>query len=228
MSKILLIEDDREYAQLISDYLSQQHTVELAGTISGALDFLAVYEYELLIVDWHLPDAQGPSLISTLRGKENLVPILMLTGRSALEDKQIGFEAGADDYLTKDAHPRELLMRVQALLRRPAVYVPKTIRVSGRIEMDLAQRTVKRDGQEVHMLPKEFAVLELMARYPKRIFSAEELLERLWPSDTEASSHTVRATINRIRLKLDEPNSSSIIQTKYKAGYQLCEPNSSP
>jgi DNA-binding response OmpR family regulator len=221
MSKILLVEDDRDYADLIQDYLKRHFTVEVTPTVSGAIDYLAVYGYELLIVDWQLPDAAGPELIDRLRGKGVKVPIIMLTARDTLADKEHGFNAGADDYLTKAAHPKELLMRIRALLRRPNTYKDEIVKVGEHIEIDAARHIVTKRGEQIHMLPKEFAVLEYMSRYPKRVFSADELLDRLWPSDSEASSHTVRSTVNRIRTKLDDPDAPSVIQTKYKAGYQL-------
>jgi DNA-binding response OmpR family regulator len=225
MSKILLVEDDPKYADLVCDCLGQTHAVEVTKTVTTALEFLSVYSYELVIVDWHLPDAEGPALISKLRTQGLSVPILMLTARDTVDDKEHGFNMGADDYLTKAADPRELLVRVRALLRRPAPYKNETVKIANNIEINLGQRGVTKNGEQIHMLPKEFAVLEFMARYPNRVFSAEELLERLWPSESEASSHTVRATINRIRAKLDDPDSPSVIQTKYKAGYQLSVAN---
>jgi two-component system, OmpR family, response regulator len=221
MAKILLVEDDSKYAGVVEDYLSSHHhTVQTTATVDDALAFLAVYQYELLIVDWQLPDAEGPDLIKSLRSKSVSTPILMLTAREGIADKEHGFDSGADDYLTKNASPRELVARIQALLRRAPVYRTETLRVAD-IEIDSASRCVKKAGNIVHLQPKEFAVLEYLARNPKRVFSADELLERLWDPDTEADSHTVRSTVNKIRKKLDNPDSNSVISTKYKAGYQI-------
>lgn len=220
MAKILMIEDDSKYGRLVSTFLaSQRHTVELAESVADALAFLEAYSYEVLIVDWQLPDTEGTSLIKDLRRGGFATPIIMLTSRESLADKEEGFASGADDYLPKSADPKELLMRVEALLRRPAVYVAKTIKIRN-VEIDTVNHTVSKNGTLVYLLPQEFAVLEFLARYPNRVFSAEELLDRLWPSDTEATIHTVRSHVSRVRTKLDDADSSLIV-TKYKAGYQI-------
>ncbi len=220
MAKILLIEDDTDYSALVSDFLAtQRHNVEVAESVGEALSFLDAYQYEVVIVDWHLPDAEGPNLIRDLRKKGFATPIIMLTGRETLADKQCGFRAGADDYLTKDSDPEELSLRVEALLRRPMIYQAKVKKIR-HIEIDTTTHTISKEGVVVHLVPKEFALLEFLARYPNRMFSADELLDRLWPSDTEATPHTVRSCVNRIRAKLDS-NGSSLITTKYKAGYQI-------
>ncbi len=221
MAKILLVEDDTKYANLIRDCLAaQKYEVELTSTIDEAMGFVDVYQFDLLIIDWHLPDAEGPTFIKSLREKGLQTPVMMLTGRDALPDKEQGFVSGADDYLSKKVDPRELVMRVQALLRRPAVYKPDLAKVRN-IEIDFSKHSVAKDGKSVHLLPKEFAVLAHMVRHPNRVFTAEELLERLWPSDSEATIHTVRSCVNKIRTKLDDPDGPSLIETKYKAGYQL-------
>jgi two-component system, OmpR family, response regulator len=221
VAKILMIEDDPKYAALITDYISaHRHTVDVAETVEEGLAFLDAYSYEILIVDWQLPDQEGPALIKALRKRGFATPIIMLTGRDALEDKEQGFTAGADDYLSKNASVKELLLRVDALLRRPALLLGKTIQVRN-VQIDIANHIVTKDNVEVHLQPQEFAVLEFLVRYPNRVFSAEELLDRLWPSDTEATTHTVRSHVNKIRSKLDNDNGTSLIATKYKAGYQI-------
>ncbi len=221
MGKILLIEDDEKYANIVFDYLAaERHQVDITPTIEDAIAYLNVYQYEVLIVDWHLPDADGPSLIRDLRKRGFATPIIMLTGRETLADKEYGFGAGADDYLVKTAEPKELVLRVAALLRRPALFVAKTIKIRN-VEIDTTNHTVHKKGVQIHLQPQEFSVVEFLIRYPNRVFSADELLDRLWPSDTEATTHTVRSHINKIRMKLDDENSSSLIMTKYKAGYQI-------
>lgn len=221
MAKILLIEDDVKYAGLIKDYLTaQSHTVDTTSNVEGAHRFLDVYQYEVLIVDWNLPDGDGPSLIQSLRKKGCNTPVLMLTARETISDKERGFSAGVDDYLSKDANPKELVLRIVSLLRRPNVYQNDIMSVRG-IQIDFSTRSITKEGKDVHLLPKEYLVLEFLWRFPNRIFSAEELLERLWPSDTEATAHTVRSAVNKLRTKLDTPDEPSLIITKYKAGYQF-------
>lgn len=226
MAKILLIEDDATYAGVVSDYLNtERHQVDLAQSVEDATAFMDVYQYQVLIVDWHLPDQDGPSLIRTLRKRGFATPIIMLTGRETIADKEQGFSAGADDYLAKSADPKELIFRVEALLRRQPIYVADRIKIRD-IEVDAVNRKVYKKSVAVHLQPQEFDLLEFLIRYSNRVFSAEELLDRLWPSDTEATIHTVRSHINKIRTKLDDENESSLIMTRYKAGYQInMEPN---
>jgi DNA-binding response OmpR family regulator len=221
MAKILIVEDDVKYAGLIGDYLkAQSHTIDTAANVNDALAYLNTYEYEVLIVDWMLPDGEGPTLIRSLRSRGCKTPTLMLTARETIDDKERGFWAGVDDYLIKDAHPRELVLRIDSLLRRPVVYESKNLSFRG-LEIDLDAHTVKKNGTLIHLLPKEFGVLVFLGRYPHKMFTAEELLQRLWPSDTDATTQSVRSAVNKLRMKLDTPGEPSLFVTRYKAGYKL-------
>jgi two-component system, OmpR family, response regulator len=231
MAKILIVEDDVKYAGGISDYLAAQaHTTDISSNLEEALFYLNTYRYEVLIVDWMLPDGDGPTLVSSLRSRGVNTPILMLTARETIDDKERGFCSGVDDYLIKDTDPKELTMRIGSLLRRPQAIQDNVLRLRG-IEVDLNTRQVKKDGLPVHLLPKEFALLEFLLRYPNKTFSSEELMLSLWPSDTEATTQTVRSAINKLRTKLDSAGEPSLFLTKYKAGYMMnvhAEPNDQP
>lgn len=220
MAKILLIEDDVAYANLIGDVLGAEHVLDVAATANDAKAYLSSYSYELLVVDWELPDTNGPDFIRSLRANGEKTPILMLTVRDKLDDKARGFSTGADDYLAKSADPREILMRVKALLRRPAAYINEILKVRD-IEIDTDASVVRKAGVEVYLRPKELTLLEYLVKNRTRAFTADELLNNLWPSDTEATIQTVRSSINRIRTKLDDSSKPSLIQTKYGTGYQL-------
>lgn len=221
MAKILLVEDNEAFAELVEDLLtSNKHVLEVASTRQYAAELLKVYEYDMLIVDWELPDGSGADLIHSIRQSGQGTPILMLTARETLDDKEHGLGAGADDYLTKTADPRELLARVKALMRRPAIYKQEVLDL-GTIQINVSQHVVTKNGQVVHLFPKELALLEYMAQHKESVLTADELLERIWPSDTEATSQTVRSCVNRIRAKLDDPDQPSLIQTLYKIGYRL-------
>ncbi len=221
MAKLLLIEDDDMYATLITDCLkAEKHVVELAGTLLEAEELLSAFQYDLLVIDWQLPDGNGISFIRKLRKTGRTLPILMLTVRDGMGSKEEGFDSGADDYLAKTAQTREIVVRIKALLRRPGDYKQAMVSV-GDIEIDFGGRVITKAGQKVHLYPKEFLILEYLLKNPGRVFSAEELLERLWPSDTDATSHTVRSCVNRIRAKLDDAKSDSLIETVHKSGYKL-------
>lgn len=223
MAKILIIEDDQTYAANTRDWLQMQHhRVEVVHQAIEGLDVLAVSDFDLIIVDWQLPDMNGPDVIKQFRDKGGVTPVLMLTVRQTLADKEAGFDAGIDDYLDKAAHPKELSMRVSALLRRPATYIEQVLEFGG-LSLDQNSGRLNRGEQAIHLLPKEYALLCFLFAHPDRVFTAEQLLDKVWPSESEATPHTVRSCINRIRTKLDVQNEPSLITTVRGLGYGLNE-----
>jgi DNA-binding response OmpR family regulator len=149
-----------------------------------------------------------------------MTPVLMLTRRSSITDKEISFDSGTDDFLPKPFDMKELSLRVKALLRRPSLYVDQRIAV-GPLRLDPASRLVFRGDEEIRLLPKEFALLEFMMRHPGRVFSAASLLDHVWSSDSEASEEAVSICIRRLRKKLDVQGEASIIRTVHGQGYKL-------
>jgi DNA-binding response OmpR family regulator len=219
MAKVLLVEDDVDVAQEIKVLLkSERYTVESVPTVRTAEDFLFSSEYDLLILDWNLPDGSGVDLLCHARRKGLGLPVLMLTSRADLLDKLEGFRAGTDDYLTKPFEGEELLCRVQALLRRPKHFQAEIL-VADYLTLDTGKRVVKKDDSPVHLTPKEFATLEFFFRHRNQVFSGEALLERIWESDNEATAATVVATILRLRKKIDKPGQQSFIQNVFGVGY---------
>jgi len=221
MAKILVVEDDEVCAGVIQDLLLHSgHTVEVVADGAEGLDRLKFYHYDLAVLDWELPNVTGVAICSEVRQRGNPLPILMLTGKNSIPDKEKGFSAGADDYLTKPFDGRELLMRVKAMLRRPAEFVPEKI-ITGDISLDSASRIVTKNGNEIVLLPKEFALLEFLLKHPNQVFELETLLNRVWPSESDTSADALRKVIERIRKKLDEPGKASIIETVHRIGYVL-------
>jgi DNA-binding response OmpR family regulator len=221
MAKILLVEDDVDYSGVLEGWLTDEHyTVEVLNDGSEARDRLAAYQYDLVILDWMLPGVTGVELCKEMRSEGNTTPVLMLTGRSAIEDKEQGFDAGADDYLTKPFNFKELSMRVRALLRRASGLASNCLTV-GDIVLDPVSYSVTKGGEEVRLQRNEFALLEFLMRNPNRVFSAEALLERVWTADSEATSDAIRTCMKRLRKKLDSDPDSSIIQTLHGVGYKL-------
>jgi len=221
MAKVLVVEDDVALSGTVVQVLkAEQWNVELSEDGKDAQHRLATYEYDLVILDWQLPDVSGPEICRAFRSRGGSTPILMLTGRGAIEDKENGFAAGADDYLTKPFHSRELIARVKALLRRPAKMEGAVLQC-GTIALDTARRVVTRDGTEITMQPLEYAVLEFLMRHPNQVFTTDTLLKRCWNADVDASIFATYTCIRRIRKKLDLPGKESIIKTIPNVGYRL-------
>ncbi len=225
MSKLLLVEDDEPTARSVKSWLeSDAHMVDLAHTGKSAQDHLYAVSYDLLILDWDLPDTTGLELLQNVRGKGSTVPVLVLTGHQDIEHKVLGFENGADDYLTKPFNHKELTARVKALLKRPATTVDAILQTGG-LEIDLANYRVARDGRPIRLSPIEFNLLTTLARHPKSVLSADLLIERAWPTDSDITADAVRKYVQRLRDKIDVPTKPSAIKTVHGVGYSW-EPDS--
>lgn len=221
MAKILLLEDDTALASTIGKELStQKHTVEFAVDIDTAKGFLAASKYDLLICDWNLPDGAGTDLIAQLRGKGTKTAVLMITGNSNIEHKESGFNSGVDDYLTKPFVMKELVLRTEALLRRPQEFVQEMLELE-EIVIDMKTCQVTRGGKRINLPPREFSLLRFLMRHPNTVFSSEALIERVWPTDSEVTAEAVRKYIFRIREKLETPEKPSPIRTVHGVGYMF-------
>lgn len=221
MAKVLLVEDDSEIAEIAVQVITQSnHIVEHAGNVGEALDRLAASDFDLIVLDWNLPDGEGIEVLQSYRRKKGIAPVIMLTAKTTIDDKEVGFEAGADDYLTKPFNSRELTARIEALLRRPKEIVEQNL-VARFIELRCNSCQVFKHGAEVRLLPKEFALLEFLMRHAGQVFSADQLLERVWRSDSESMRETVVSTVNRLRNKIDEPGEPSIIENLRGMGYRV-------
>lgn len=223
MSKILIVEDDQALSRVLSEGLKADYTVEVAHDGSDALERIAHYVYDLIILDWELPFVDGVSLCERFRANGGHAPILMLTARSKLVDKEMGFEAGVDDYLTKPFELKELKLRVKALLRRP-----KQIRadhlVSGNMVLDPAGRQLKIDGEEIKLSPKEFDLLEYFFRNRGAVLSSDQLLNAVWTADETIGTDTVRTHVKNLRAKIDKFGGNSSISTVFAVGYRFDAP----
>ncbi len=222
MAKVLIIEDDLAVSGMISDWLlHNHHQVEVANTGRDGETKLLFGKFDLIILDWQLPEMSGIELMRAFRDRGGQTPILMLTARKELLDKEQGFETGADDYLTKPFALKELGLRINALLRRPVALASKTMRIKD-IVLDTSVHSVTKGGEEVHLHPKEYARLEFFLRHPNQIFSAEALLERVWPTESESTANALIVSMRRLRQKLDDPgDAESIITTIRGSGYTL-------
>lgn len=228
MAKVLMVDDDKDLLRTGRDFLKmEQHLVDTAGTAQDAFDLLAAASYDLIILDWELPDSTGIDILQRLRGKGLTTPILMLTGRTAIEDRTTGLDSGADDYLIKPFHFKELNARVRALLRRSAPQVSSVIKANG-VVLDTKTLSVTKDGAEVKLARAEFALLEFLMRHPNQVFSGESLISSVWPTDNAVSSESVRTCVKRLRQKLGDTAERPIIQTLHSIGYRFNAPDLQP
>ncbi|HEY9715924.1 MAG TPA: response regulator transcription factor [Trichormus sp.] len=221
MAKILLVEDDLELAGTIQEWLSfENHKVEVANDGVAGWGFLQAYQYEVIILDWNVPGMTGLEICRHYRAKGGSSPILFLTGKSALEERELGLDTGADDYLVKPFHLKEMCARVRALLRRPAVMKGETIRI-GQVTLESVSHRVTVNGQEIKLQPKEFSLLEFLMRHPNQVFGSRALLEAVWTADSEASELVVRTYVKNLRRKMSQDGDQGLIQTVHGLGYKV-------
>jgi DNA-binding response OmpR family regulator len=227
MAKILLVEDDKTIGKLLSLQLEREHhLVERVDSGKDALFNLKVHDYDLVILDWMLPDLTGLDVCKAYRESGGKVPILMLTAKSEAQDKVSALDTGADDYLVKPFIPVELSARIRALLRRPSVIAGKNLVVRD-IVLDTGMRQVSRSGQSIELTAKEFGLLELLMRHPNQSFSVEAILDRLWKSEASASLETVRTHVKTLRRKIGDSEENPIIRTKRGLGYRIVDDKNS-
>lgn len=215
MAKILVVEDDLELAEVVRDALSQ-HAVELIETGEEALDRLKFYNYDLIVLDWGLPGVvNGIEVLTKYRRGGGTAPVLMLTGRGKIDDKETGLDRGADDYLTKPFDVREFQARARAMLRRQPDLVSDELTVG---ELTINSRTMKvlKGKEELELLPKEFAILHFLMKHPNEFFTAEALLNRVWSSESDTSPDILRVYITRIRKKIGESHIATVRGAGYK------------
>jgi DNA-binding response OmpR family regulator len=221
MAKILIVEDDPVNATLVRDFLKhEQYTVDEAHDVSEAHGFLKSHQYDIIILDWLLPDGTGIEVLKQYRDNGGLAPVIMLTGKGQVSDKEDGLDAGADDYLTKPFEVRELSARIRALLRRNPLAQGNVLRC-GNITLDTRKACLTRDSLEIKLLPTEYALLEFLMRNQERVFSPGALLLHVWKSDSEATENGVRTFIARLRQKIDTKGAPSLIKTMHGLGYKL-------
>ncbi len=224
MAKVLVVEDDQVVADLICDFLEEEkYSCEKVHDGQQALAMLQIYSFDLVILDWELPDTSGPQICKEFRSRGGHTPILFLTGKAAVEDKAVGLDAGGDDYLTKPFHRVELAARIRALLRRQSAIPAETLAVAN-VTLERSSHKVFHGKEEVALLPREFAVLEYLMVNKDCVLSAESILDHVWESTSDATPDAVRTVVTRLRKKLDTAGEPSLITTVYGVGYKVSEP----
>lgn len=222
------MEDEPDMVQLVKDWLLRQnYEVHVIADGNEAMSYLTLnkHKHEIIILDIMMPSVSGIEICQFYREQNGNAPILMLTARDAIEDKDMAFKVGADDYLTKPFHLKELSARINALLRRGRIFASDHY-VMNDVCIYFRERRVTKAGVSVHLAPKEFHLLEFLIKHPLQVFSSEDLLEHVWGMDSDAMHDTVRGHINRLRRKLDYPDKPSCIASIYGFGYRFDPPES--
>ena len=222
--KILLVEDDETAANVLAQELSTYHyTVEIAADGRSGLELAQAFHHDLLVLDVILPKLDGISLCRQLRSQGLQMPILLLSAKNSTSDRVKGLEAGADDYLVKPYELSELIARIQALLRRSSSILP-TILTWEKLQLHLDTCQVTYSGKLLRLTPKEYSILELFLRNPRRIFSRSAILDQIWPSGEFPQEEAVSTQIKGLRQKLKAAGiMTNFIETVYGLGYRLKE-----
>ena len=220
--RILIIEDERDLANALARGLRQEgYAVDIATNGMEGLELGEIYEYDLVVLDLNLPKLDGLEVCQRFRSNKPELLILILTARSRLEDRVMGLDQGADDYLVKPFHFEELAARIRALLRRD-LRVREPILEVGDLKLDPASRIAWQKKQPLSLTKKEFAILEYLMRHAGEVVSQEELIEHVWNEDVNLFTASVRVHVHSLRRKLgDNPDSPHYIETITGSGYRL-------
>ena len=219
--RILLVEDESKVARFIARGLSaDSFAVDTAADGNSGLDLAAAYHYDLIILDLMLPGMSGTEILRHLRRKDTNVPVLVLSARDAVADKVGHLELGADDYLTKPFALAELLVRVEALLRRGPVNRASVIRV-GDLELDRLSRRVTRGGRPIELTVKEYALLEYLMTNAGRVLSRSMIIEHVWDQSFDGVFSIVDVYLGRLRSKIDQSADHKLIRTVRGVGYSI-------
>lgn len=221
--RILIVEDEPDLLDALKKQLqSSGYSVDACGNGLDAEDYLKMATYDAVVLDIMLPGIDGLTLLKKMRAEGNTTHVLLLTALDSIENKVNGLDAGADDYLVKPFAYDELLARLRVLLRRRSGQTTNVLEYGGLV-MDLNSRTVTRDGTEITLSSKEFAVLEYLLRNPGRVLSRDKIENHVWNYDFEGGSNVVDVYIRYLRKKIDTGFNKKLLHTIRGAGYVLRE-----
>ncbi|MBP2278303.1 response regulator [Sphingomonas sp. PL20] len=222
--RLLLVEDNARLASLIREGLDRQgFAVDWCETVDGADHALKITDYDLMLLDLGLPDGEGLDLVRTLRRRRDTMPILVLTARGGLDDRVLGLDAGADDYLVKPFQIPELAARCRALLRRPGASLGTELTV-GNVILHAAERSVAVAGLPVEATPREVDLLECLLRRAGHVVAKPALEGALYSMDAEVTPNALEACISRLRKRLTSAGADVQIRTVHGVGYALFAP----
>ena len=220
MLKILIVEDDYELRRLFAHVLIKNgYAVKEVGNGREALDALDAEYFDLIISDIMMPVRDGYEFVRLLRDAGNTTPVMMITAKDAFDDMRLGFLSGSDDYMVKPINVNEMVLRVQALLRRAKMISDRRVSIGGTV-IECDSFSVSFAGESIVLPQKEFMLLYKLVSYPGRIFTRQQLMDDIWGYDSESDTHTVDVHIGRLRERL-KGNSDFSIVTMRGIGYKV-------
>lgn len=232
--RILLVDDETELTEPLGRVLSREgYEVDVADNGNKGMGLALTKEYDLLILDWMLPEKSGIEMCRELRSQGKTTPVLFLTAKDTVDDRVMGLDAGADDYLMKPFELRELLARVRALLRRapsvreasdPSLPTKERLKV-GNLELDVESQLAYRQGKAIVLSEKEIQLLEYFMRNPGQLLAKEQIYQHLWQEDEQPTSNVIAALIRLLRRKIEAEGEQPLIHTIYGKGYCFGEIN---
>ena len=221
--RVLVVEDERRIADFIRKGLSEQgYAVDIASDGEEALDWAAAAEFDTIVLDIMLPVRDGIEVCRLLRKQGVRTPILMLTARDAVEDRVLGLDSGADDYLVKPFAFAELLARLRALARREPTPLGAVLRV-GDLTLDTRTREAIRDARPISLTSREYALLEYIMRHPNQVLTRTMIAEHVWNYDFDNATNVIDVHVRNLRRKIDAPFATKLIQTVRGAGYRISD-----
>jgi heavy metal response regulator len=219
--RILVVEDEQKVASFIKRGLEEEgYAVDVAADGEEGLAIALECVHDLIILDIRLPKMDGLRVLKELRQEKVMTPVLLLTVRATIEDKVLGLDAGADDYLTKPFAFQELVARVRALLRRRAAADPAILQVAD-LTLDPARRTVSRSGERIELSAREFALLDYFMRNPGRVLTRAMIAEHVWDYTFDTTTNIIDVYINYLRKKIDTGREAKLLHTVRGVGYVL-------
>ncbi|OGV66472.1 MAG: DNA-binding response regulator [Lentisphaerae bacterium RIFOXYA12_FULL_48_11] len=218
--RILVIEDEKKIASFVRKGLEEQGvTVTVSNNGDDGYLLAKTQPFDVIILDIMLPGRDGLSILKNLREQKNIVPVIMLTARSEMNEKVEGLNLGADDYITKPFYMEELIARVQAIARRGGGEKFNILQASD-LTVNLVSRDIKRGTRKIELTPREFSLLEYIMRSPGRVFTRTQILEHVWGYDFDPQTNIVDVCVQRVRKKIfDEDN--KLIETVRGVGYRF-------
>ncbi|PQD94610.1 DNA-binding response regulator [Pradoshia eiseniae] len=219
--RILIVEDEQDLRQvLVKRLIADHYSVDAVDNGADALYYMSLADYDCVLLDIMIPNINGLEVLRTIRSEDKTIPVLLLTARDAIEDRVIGLDSGADDYLVKPFAFDELLARIRVLTRRQFGSVSNILHIED-LMVDCNARTVMRGNKEIELSSKEFAILEYLIRNKGIVLSREKIEQHVWNYDYEGGSNIVDVYIRYLRKKIDSEHELKLIQTVRGSGYVL-------